>query len=174
MRNFVVNETMEKKLSVTAFANEIGISHTAVYKAIKTGRIVGGVRYDENGKAYIIPEIAKTELGRNQDGLAPSEEVGDLLTESQKAKQQQEIFKAEKLRLDVEEKQGKLIDKQQAYRALFAMGVEIRTALLGVPDRVVDDMMASTTRHEAHKILYDALESELLRLASILERDIAK
>lgn len=163
-------------ISVLAYATRIGLRESTVRYAIKQGHIQRGLWRGGNGRLKIIPEIADKEWGKRPATPDPEipQDADKQAVAATKAKQMQEVLKAEKLRLEVEEKKGKLIDKQQAYRAMFAMGVEIRTALLGIPDRVVDDMLASKTRHEAHKVLYDAIEAELSKLSSTLERDISK
>jgi hypothetical protein len=73
-----------------------------------------------------------------------------------------------KLQLDaieLKKKRGELVDKRQVYTALFEAGQTIKNQVLGVPDRILDEMLAASSRNEAHTILYKALVQALEALA---------
>ena len=51
---------------------------------------------------------------------------------------------------------------------LFAAAQEIRNALLVIPDRIIDQVIAeSDNRNKAHGIIYNAIADELEKLADI-------
>lgn len=69
---------------------------------------------------------------------------------------------------------GKLVDKDKVYSTLFAFGQELRTSLLSLPDRVIDDILAAPSRNDAHLILTKELITALAALADFQNRDITK
>jgi phage terminase Nu1 subunit (DNA packaging protein) len=85
------------------------------------------------------------------------------------ARKAEAVYRAKLKQLEYEEKSGKLVNKQEVYRELFAVGKEIRTALLAVPDRVIDNLLASTSRNEAHSLLYKSI-SEILEVLADTEK----
>ena len=76
--------------------------------------------------------------------------------------------------LELKERMGQLVDKDAVYRALFAAGQEVRTALQAIPDRVIDDVLAARSRNESHQVLYNAIADALEMLNEISERPISK
>ena len=53
---------------------------------------------------------------------------------------------------------------------LFVAGKEIRDGVLGVVDRVIDDVMSCTTRGQAFLVLHNALSQELERISNLPKR----
>lgn len=191
-----------EKISKREFARRIGVSDTAVRKAIKAGKIVKG--FDpEGGRESILFEIAlreysathnpaKATLKRKPKPIkskasksidpAPApepEEAGEGQTvidfNTSRAKKMQ--YEAKIKRLEYEEKTGKLVDRESVYKGLFQIGKEFRNTMQALPDRVIDDIMASTTRNEGHAVLVKALNAALQEFSDageVLERHILK
>ena len=186
----------ETPVSIRAFSREMGVSDTAVHKAIRAGRIEKGLTEDKK----IIVSIAKQEWARNYDetyadrsptlaqklaetktpgvaagvgGTAPAEgpktETGgtDSLAA---AKRMQAVLKVKQLQIQLQTAQGELVNKNEVYRALFAAGQQLKASILSVPDRCIDDIMAQKTRTDAFNILYGTLVDVLNDLPSILQK----
>lgn len=174
---------MAKYISIRQFAREMGVSHTAINKAIKQGRIIEG---HKKGLG-IIREIAEQEYrdntepgkgrppaskSRPRDGgggevrreLPPTE---DSFAHAKKAKM---VYEAQIKKLEFEEKSGRLVDKSIVYKELFAAGKELRISLLAIPDRIIDNLMACGTRNEAHAMLLKELTESLEEFADINKR----
>lgn len=84
------------------------------------------------------------------------------------AQRRKEVAKAESAELDLLEKKGILIQKQNVQDQLFNAGKELRTALLAIPDRITDEIIAaSDNRTKVNNIIYDAIAGELQRLADL-------
>lgn len=177
----------QEVISVREFSRRVGCSDVAVHKAIKAGKIVRGVKRDGRGRPAIIPDIALIEWGKNYDPnyvsnsklkenlsgappseQAPSADAGSLAA----AKRAQAVFKAKILEIELKEKQGRLIDKQQVYMALFEAGKEVKTSIMSVPDRVIDAIYSAKSRNEAHTILTKALVEALDILSEIDDKQI--
>lgn len=92
----------------------------------------------------------------------------------QQATLKEKVYKAQLSELNYKEKLGTLVNKDEVYKALYAAGQEVREAILAVPDRIIDDVMASRSRNEAYNKLYEELAKALERVAEIENRDISR
>jgi len=177
---------MSTLLSIREYARRKGCSDTAVHKAIKAEKIVKGVDYTNPKRPKINPDIADKEWSafkdpdyrrraRNgkeifEEEVKPSEPVETATnprtdTSLAAAKRAQAVYKAKILELEMKQKQGSLVDRDQVYKALFAAGQEVRSALQAVPDRFIDNILAARSRNEAHSILSNAIADALEKLA---------
>lgn len=160
-----------QKLSQSRYAALIGISRNAVNKAVKAGHISAGI--DTKTKKIIV-EVANAEWGNaarekhlkdiEGESLTPSKEYIELskkpLSEGldfREARRRGEIYRAEMARIQALKDGGKLVSRDEVHSELFKIGQELRTALLAIPDRVIDDILACKTRAEAHSLLFNAI-----------------
>ena len=74
--------------------------------------------------------------------------------------------------LNLRAKKGQLVDKDKVYNALFAIGQEVKSAILTLPDRYIDAIYSAPSRNEAHTVLYAALNEALEGLSNIGTRNI--
>lgn len=104
-------------------------------------------------------------------GLAPG-----TLPDGRKSKAELDRLKAEVSlqisALELRERKGQLVDKDKVYRALFEVGQEIRTSVLAVPDKTLDNILAAKTRNEAYTILQAALTDALTQLSNMKDGDL--
>lgn len=193
----------QETISIREYGRRLGVSDTAVRKAIKAGKIVNGVVRDANGSAIgILEEVANAEWSRNYDPayqrtarsgsampfsgstkpepkvkvVAPADkkdpESATAAGSLAEIKRAQAVYKLKQSKLDYEKASGKLVDKDHVFRMLFAAGQEMRTALQSVPDRCIDNVLAATTRTEAHSLLYEEITKTLERLVEIYTRGL--
>jgi len=76
--------------------------------------------------------------------------------------------------LELRKEKGEVVDKDVVYKTLFKAGQELREAFKGIPDRVIDDVLAAPDRLTSHAILSDAITDVLERFSEIAEREITK
>jgi len=173
-----------EKISQREYARRLGISNEAVSKAVREARIKKGWNKKEN---KIIVQHADKEFGvlfKNEnlipettDPVENGSEVssnGDIRKGSDKltltakssyseARRVQAILQAELTGKELAKITGELVNKEAVYKQLFTYGQNLRTQLLAIPDRTIDNIMSSKTRTEAHTLLtnalYEALES---------------
>lgn len=88
----------------------------------------------------------------------------------QTASRKKTILEARKLKLQVAELEGRLVDKQAVYKSLFAAGIEVRNAISNVPSRVIDSILSAPTRIDAQRILTEELNSALQTVSDINKR----
>ena len=113
--------------------------------------------------------IRKVDPSAIEAEAEPTEDSGQKrkLTYAE-AQLQEQVAKARLRELELEEKEGSLVQRAIVNDQLFAFGQELRNALLAIPDRVIDQIIAeSGTRAKAHATLYEAIASELEKLTDI-------
>lgn len=177
-----------ERISQREYARRLGLSNEAVSKAIREGKIDRG--WDKvEGK--IIVEYANIEWGAlhlntsmpslfPQEILEATEEqslqrppvIGgkglSLTNESSfaEAKRVREIIQAQLAALDLRERKEELVKKDEVYKQLYAFGQQMRMALMAIPDRSIDGILASKNRTEAYNILSASLLETLEQLTT--------
>lgn len=165
-----------ERVSQREYARRIGVSNEAVSRAIKDSRIVKG--WDPIEKKIIVPH-ANAEWGllhmqenleallQNPSDSKPRNPGSNGLTLNgdssyMEAKRVREIIQAQLVALDLKERKGELVNKEEVHKQLFSYGQQLRIAFTSVADRNIDAILASKTRAEAHGLLqsaiYDILE----------------
>lgn len=195
-----MSEPKLELISLREYSRRIGVSDVAVKKAVKAGKIVHGYVQITPGKYKINPAVANLEWGRNynpnyvrnenvrekiggiKEAPPPKEEPSDDQEELASGKLNPGSLASIKLHqarvrlqreaIELRELQGKLVDKQKVYNALFAAGQEVRAAIMAVPDRTIDAVLSATNRNEAHGILHRALVEALESVTNTQQREI--
>lgn len=163
-----------ERVSQREYARRLGLSNEAVSKAIREGKISKG--WDKK-REQIIVEHADVEWGalhmktnvsklvNSEPGHEEPDSRGGLtLTGSSsfaEAKRVREIIGAQLSALDLKERKGELVKKDDVYKTLYKFGQEVRVSLMAIPDRSIDSIRAAKTRAEAHQILTAAIHSAL-------------
>jgi len=158
------------RISQRQYANYLGISNEAVSKAVKEGRIKKG--WDRQAEMIIV-EHADREFGllHKKTNVAPllnnpgedeeNAKPGTLQLSGNssygEAKRVKEILHAQLVALDLKERKGELVNKDEVHKQLYAFGQQLRIALLAIPDRIIDNVLASKSRAEAHGLFASAL-----------------
>lgn len=77
------------------------------------------------------------------------------------------VLRVRKAQVDLQEKEGRLVDVGQARNALFAAAQEIKNRIEGIPDRIIDEVLAAKNRNEAFLVLRAEINSALNELADL-------
>ena len=219
----------DKKISIREFARRVGVSDTAVHKAIKAGKIPAScLDYSNPKRPKIFPDAALKEWGVNyvpnweqspalaaaiektetsvtsearvlsvthrshkskavdeqplsddehqfdENENTDSEKLDDEsenIRLSKKASQKEakrirEIADAKMAIVKLLEAKGKLVSRAKVDQEFFDVGVRVRSAMQGIPDKWIDNILACDTRSEAHAMLYGAITEALEALAT--------
>lgn len=162
----------------THYAKHRGCSPQAVFDAIEKGRLQKSVEKKPTGRYVIDVDLADEEWAANTDSgtgsLAHAKNRGDdpgpeIDAEAQpmtyaEARAHREKFMAELARIELEEKQGKLIDAEGAKREAFRAARIVRDALLNLPDRVAGELAAETNQFKIHQRLTQEIRRALADL----------
>lgn len=187
---------MGDKISIREYGRRKGVPESTIRKAIEAGLIKKG--YVKTGKGYKIAELVadeewfiyheaktkgKTRKKENEkreaeiiDGLSldnPGGKKGKVNTDNINDLQYQiEAIKLEKSQIELDKLKGALVSRDEVYAALFSAGQEVKSAILSIPDRVIDDILAAPGRNEAHQILTDAIYEALKTLSEVESREL--
>ena len=187
---------MTARLSIRGYARHRGVSHSAVRKALASGRIVAG----EDGT--IDPALADSKWAESTDlskprnsvigvpkkrrvpGL-PSDPLGSLGPEAGEvpngsslgdaarlvasyagSRAAREAYMARLAKLEFEQRSGKLVDADGVRAQAFAVGRRVRDSLLGMPDRLAPILAGNSDASVIHRMLTDAITQSLAELSS--------
>jgi hypothetical protein len=147
----------KRPCSIRAFARHIGKSHTAVEKAIASGRLTESIGHDAKGVPHIIDL---------QQALREWKERGFSLSDAQR---RATLERARSYRLANQQKQGKLYDRAVAKREAFECARTIRDSMLNLPDRLAAELAAETDPAR----VYARLEAEIRKALAVLAEALA-
>jgi hypothetical protein len=85
----------------------------------------------------------------------------------QKAKASSEELKARKLEIEMNELEGRLIDKEEVRKVIFKMVSETKETLLNIPSRVAPDLMACKDLVEFEVRLLQEINAALMTLSRV-------
>lgn len=80
------------------------------------------------------------------------------------------VLQAKLLNLQVQEKEGKLVDAVKTKKALFDAGAEIRKAISLVPGSCIDNILSAETRIDALTILTNEINQALEAITNVNNR----
>lgn len=160
---------MSQRLSVTAYARHRGVSHVAVLKAIKTGRIAR----EADGSI----DVAKADAGwRSNTNMAQQRFVAGAAAPAAplqaeaaattggpsyaQSRAVREAYNARLAKLDYEERTGALVRTDAVKVAWFKILRVLRDRAMNLPDRL-SPVLASETDQ---KIIRSLLEEELRQI----------
>lgn len=173
-------------MSVRAFARQIGKSHTAVRKAIASGRlstlpdgrldsVVAEREWDEN-RQRVLSEVPKAApptpaapparpRPAREEPEAPAVVPGVGSQDYAKARAIRENYNARLAKIEYEEKIGKLLNRDEVQVAAFNKHRILRDILLGLPDRLAAVLTAETDQQKVHDLLNDEIRKALNEFA---------
>lgn len=181
-------------VTIAVFAKRIGTdSRSTIYRAIETGKLSRSVikvkgkwkvkdideALAEWAESY-PPDDARTNpsLRAKIKKAKPSEEAdappqADAADEKSKPVPKKIVsdaklaaYRAEMAELELLERQGILVRRENIDKALFAAGQEFREAFLSMPDRIADNLIAvADNRVEFHSMLMAEICAVLEKLS---------
>jgi len=169
-------------VTLTEYARQRGVSHEAVRKAVKVGRLAKSVVFGPTGKARIIPSIAEAEWSANTDSaqqrvpaVAPPRPVAEPEPEQatrdeprtatfQQARTLREAYMARLARLEYEEKSSLLVKADAVKNEAFKTARIVRDNILNIPDRVSAELANETNQFKVHQRLMLELRRALEEL----------
>jgi len=88
-------------------------------------------------------------------------------TDFKTAKTVEAIHRANLAQIEILKAKEILISRSQVEKEFTDIGIIIRTKVLSVPDKIIDQLRACDNRQEAHTILYQALVETLEELSEM-------
>ncbi len=168
----------DEAVSLSEYARRRGVSHEAVRKAVKVGRLSRSVVFGPTGKARLLPEIADVEWTANTDSAqqrvpavppprppapepeAPARDEPKTAT-FQQARTLREAYMARLARLEFEEKSGQLVRADSVKNEAFKVARTVRDNMLNIPDRIAAELANETNQFKVHQRLTQEIRRAL-------------
>ena len=153
-------------LSIRAYAQHRGVSHTAVAKAIKAGRI------PQEPDGSVDPAKADAAWDRNTiaRGDADSGDARSGVPNLQTSRAIREAYAARLAKLDFEERTGKLISADQVKVETFNLARRLRDRIQQLPRRVAPQIDAAVVKQPDVREVEALLDAEIHEALSELVR----
>lgn len=181
-------------MTLNKYARHRGISTTAVRKAIREGRITAKKKKRGRGYEYMIdPDVVDRQWAENTDESKPLNSVsrdpqhrtnpdnpkvpiGDqqIGASYAKARAAREGYQARLVKLEYEEKSGKLVNADEVKVANFNAARIARDTLMNIPDRLAPVLAGKNDSNEIHKLLSEEIKRTLEELCNSLQRMFAQ
>lgn len=147
-------------MSVRAYAQHRGVSHPAVIKAIKSGRIAtdpdgsidpnkADAQWDSHTRMAqptppkgVTPKGVSTERPAAPPALQAAHSDDARGVDYHKARAVRETYSARLAKLEFEERTGKLISKDEAEIKYFQLARQLRDRLQQIPRKVAPEIVA--------------------------------
>lgn len=147
------------EVSARQYARHRGVSHTAVQKAIKQGRI------STTAGGKIDVEKADRDWNRNTSSVnEPQREGTSGGPGYAQSRAVREHYLARLAKIEFEERAGKLVSRDEVTIAAFTKARTVRDNLLNIPDRVAALLAAESDAVRTHQILSDEIRKALIEL----------
>lgn len=172
---------MTDLLSAKAYAKHRGVSLPTVILAISNGRLHASVK--RKGQGYQIDPVKadlewkqNTDIGSGYPAHAKNREAtqsaaavdppDDHVDDDQpityaEARAQHERFKARLAQLELEQREGKLVEADAVKRESFRAARLVRDALLNLPDRIAAELANETNQFKVHQRLVSEIRRAL-------------
>lgn len=120
-------------------------------------------------EAIPIPTIAPAPKVETppEDLIENGEEAFDVFSKHREAKIDTEELRAEKLRIEIAERKGELLDAQEVRRRIARLVAETRDAILNVPAKVAPILVGMKNAVEVENLLQKELNESLTSLSRL-------
>lgn len=123
-----------------------------------------------NPVAKPVTTLEKVEGQEDPVPVTKLPEGNDDFSRYQKAKASSEELKARKLEIEMQELEGRLIDKEEVRKTIFKLVGETKEAFLNIPARVAPDLLASKDIVDVEMRLLKEINDVLASLSRIEKR----
>ena len=163
-------------MTKSEYAKHRGVSKSAVTKMVRLDRILltdDGL-VDQEISDLLLDQFSESPLQNPKPAPKPhaNDLRNDFIDRMSTAETYAESralltkYKAELARLEIEETQGKLLDRSSVESTAFDTARRVRDSILNIPDRIAPVLAAETDQLEIRKILSDELRKSLEELSN--------
>lgn len=178
-----MTEPPERLIRKADFARLVGVSHAAISKALRDGRLTPALRM-HNGREVLAhrharqlwqqcrrepPTLGAEELNDLEVPQPPSELAGaqslEELPPLHASRARREHYRAERLRLEVEAMKAQLVPAREVEEEAARVAAEVRSGFAALVDRLAPQVAAAKDVRSVHLLLSEGIRCELRRLA---------
>lgn len=180
---------MPELITPTEYARRRGVHHTAVLKALRSGRIslidgkIDPVAADAQWKANTRNPRASFALPGPLIDIQPLPEPGEPLSDGttsqtiydlQLARAKREHHEANIAEMRERQKAGELVELAQVKLAYTTLAAQFRAALERIPDKLSTRLAAETDPNLVHAMIQGELDHALMDMGKMAEQLPAK
>ena len=162
-----------ESVNLIEFAKMVGVSPSAISRAIAIGRLNDSVtRYPNrtlkiNVKRGIEEFAAKRQRSARNKGDTPEVVTSDISDLEKKLKH----YQAELARLKFEEQEGSLVSSDKVKKTAFKIARSVRDAMINIPDRLAAELSGMTDQFLIHKRISEEIREALENLTNEVSFD---
>lgn len=175
----------EQLIRKSEFARLVGVSHAAISKAIRDGRLTAALRQHNGHEVLSLGQARRLWAQCRREplpqvlpdlveplSLSPLPELPELaaaiaagLPPLHESRARREHYQAELARLELERLQAALVPAAQVEVERRQCAASVRAALASWAERLAPQVAAANDPREIHRLLSETLRVELMRLA---------
>lgn len=157
-------------MSIRAYAHHRGMSHTAVQKAIKTGRIDleadGKINPQKADNAWQVNTRFSADDTPSNESYSVSSDHGNEIESKntpnyQKARAIREAYSARLAKLDFEERSGKLVPLETVSKVVFTIGRQLRDRMQLIPRQLSPLIVSSVLENSDPRVIETMLDDAI-------------
>lgn len=153
-------------ISIRAYATHRGVSHTAVRKAIKSGRIT------TEPDGTIDPTSADAHWNtRTRPGQGSIVDVPEDIDDYATSRALRESYEAKLKKIEYEKACGLLVSREEVTSKIFTLARGSRDRLLQIPRRMAAQLAAESDQHKIESLLTQSMREALADLETLHDSD---
>jgi hypothetical protein len=168
---------MAKNVSAKSYADHRGVSHVAVMKAIKAGRITA---VKDGHKWSIDKDKADREWSLNTNeshhssvgGSVPSTQASNVVARDNhngpsyaQSRAIKEAYAARLKKLEYEKEMGMLVDAEQIRHEWTRLGISIKEKMLAIPNRLSGQIAGIQDPAQIKRLMLEEIRNALTEVA---------
>lgn len=169
-------------ITPTEYARRRGCHHTAVLKAIKSGRImlidgkidpeVANIQWEKNTRPRIkIPSAESAPVSPVEGAPSlPDTAISQTLYDLQLARAKREYHEANIAEMRERQKAGELVEIRGVQLAYTTLAAQLRAAMERIPDKLATRLAAESNADAVHALLLVELDQCLVDMARMAEQ----
>ena len=157
---------MNKGMNISEYARHRGVSHVAVIKALKAGRISKGadgfidpVQADADWQENTAPRIDNQPTTPPRSGRTARLAASRVAESYRTSRAIRESYKAQIAELEYLRRSGKLIDADQVRNDAFMVARATRNMLQAIPARVSAQIAGETDEKKIFRLLENEIDN---------------
>lgn len=158
-------------MTLNDFVTEVGAARSSVMKSIQQGRISAHKKgrhwFVEKSMVKVWKEGRQTPHGKTPQKAKTN---GQRVISTYEAENRKKVAQAELAEMDLAEKKGDLIPRAEVISFSFKAARKCRDAILGVPNRLANEIAAEEDPHQVQILMENALSEALEELSGMVKK----
>jgi hypothetical protein len=170
---------MPELISPSEYARRRGVHHTAVHKAIKSGRIllidgkidpeVADIQWEKNTRPRVDYMRAPVQACASPAQPLPDSAVSQTLYDLQLARAKREYHEANLAEMRERQKAGELVLVREVHLRYTTLAAQFRAAIERIPDKLATRLAAESNADAVHALLMKELDQALIDMARMAD-----